>query len=420
MLLLPSLVWLLVPSPHHFLLPPSAAATAGALEPEPGAAPASPRTARVDQPARSRTSAAPAPVAVGPVNGVVLDPEGHPAKGATVAVTCEDRPIAAIADDQGAFQLGPEAAGCTAVARSPDHVASDPVTLAAGRSNTLHLNRGGILEGEVLDEQGAPVESYLLGVESYQGPTTENAPGGATRSIQDPRGLFAWENLVPGRYVLVASAEGRPPARSRAVDVEVGRTTSHVRITLARGATLSGHVVDAATHQPLAGAWVDLDAFTATRAQAIHAVRTDDQGAYSLEGAPAGPFSIRVTHDGYRARVVPGLTTRGASTLQQDVELNKLVDGGPSGEDYAGIGAYLAGSPKGVTIARFVPGGPAEKSGLQVGDLIRRVDGADASILSVNECMQILRGPDGSRVSLQVEREGRSVDVTLQRKALSL
>jgi hypothetical protein len=359
-------------------------------------------------------------VEVGPITGVVLDPDGRPAPKAFVGCDDRDQTLATATDDEGRFTLAAEAAGCLAVAHHPDFVGSERSPLIAGRSNTLRLNRGGGIEGDVVDERGVPVASYLLAFESYQGPSPDSAPTGQLKQIEDPRGSFAWENLVPGRYVLTASGGGRPPARSRPVDVDVGRTTAHVRITLARGATLMGHVLDVATGKPVAGALLALDAFTATRANSVHPVRSDDQGVYALEGAPGGPFSVRVSREGYRTRTVTGLTTRGAPTLQQDVELNPILDGGPTGEDFAGIGAFLAPSQGGVTFARLVPDGPAEQAGIRPGDLIRRIDGADTASLALFECMQSLRGPDGSRVSVQVERAGQRIDVTIQRRALTL
>jgi hypothetical protein len=415
MLLLPALALLLIPRPRPYPLPPPPTPAAVAAPPAPEPA-ATPRRPPPNHPARAAASSDPA--ASGPVKGVVLDPDGHPAKNASVA--CEERSLTATTDDEGRFELGNEADGCAAIARAPDFVPSDRVTLEAGRSNTLRLNRGGSIEGDVVDEAGAPVEKYMLAIESYQGSFSDSAPGGATKDIHDPRGAFSWPNLVPGRYVLVASTDGRPPARSRPVDVEVARTSAHVRIVLAKGAVLSGHVYDAATHKPLPGALVALDASTTTRAQGVRPARTDRHGAYNLEGAPAGPFSIRVSSDGFRSRVVSGLASRGASTMTQDVWLSPLVDGGPTGDDFAGIGAVLAPTSTGVTVGRVIPGGPAEQAGLKGGDLIRRIDGADVSALTVSECTQLLRGQDGSRVSVQVEREGRTVDVPIQRKAMTL
>jgi hypothetical protein len=264
------------------------------------------------------------------------------------------------------------------------------------------------------------VHAAPAAIESYQGPSAESAPTGQTKSIQDARGAYAWEKLVPGRYVLTASAGGRPPAQSRPIDVDVGRVTAHVRITLGRGATLTGRVLDAVTHRPIAGALIAFDRSTNTRADTTVSAHSDERGAYTLEGAPAGPFSIRVVREGYRPRTVTGLTARGAPSLQQDVELNPLVDGGPTGEDFAGIGAFLTASSAGVTFSGFMPGGPAEQAGLRPGDLIRRIDGVDASSYTTAECMQNLRGPDGSRVTVQVERGGQRVDVPIQRRALTL
>jgi hypothetical protein len=412
MLILPALAWLILPRPSHFALPPRASV-------EVPAAPAPSAEASASRPARTVRPVRPGPVEEGPVTGTVLDPDGHPAKQATVACEGHDPPLSATTDDEGRFQLGTEAAGCMAAAKHPEFIASERVPLAAGRSNTLRLSRGGGLEGDVVDEHGAPIAIYLIAVESYQG-TVEGVPAGQVKTIQDPRGAFSWDRLPPGRYVLTASASGRPPVRSRQVEVEVGRTTAHVRITLPRGATMNGRVVDAATRKPIADAMVALDAYTGTGANSVRPARSDANGAYALDGAPAGPFSVRVTAPGYRSRIVPGLTTRGASTLQQDIELNPLVDGGPSGDDFAGIGAFLGPSPNGVTFVRLVTDGPAEKAGVRAGDLVRRIDGVDASSLSVTECMQSLRGPDGSRVSVQVERGGQRLDITIQRRALTL
>jgi hypothetical protein len=423
MLILPALTWLLAPRPHGFAPPPApsgAPVAAAAPGPTATAGATSVRPASFARPAQAPGAATPA--ADGPVTGVVLDVDGHPAKSASVA--CDDRepPITTTTDDEGRFQLGADAAGCVAVARHPEAVESERVTLVAGEANRLRLSRGGGIEGDVVDERSAPLGSYLIAVESYQGRSSEGAPTGQVKTIADPHGAFAWDRLVPGRYVLTASAEGRPPTQSRPVEVEIGRTSAHVRIALARGATMSGRVLDAITKRPLSGAVVALDRSTGTRASAaIPPAHADEGGAYALEGVPtAGPFSVRATRDGYRTRTVTGLTTRGGFTLQQDIELNPIVDGGPTGEEFAGIGAFLAPAPNGVTVSGLMPGGPAEQAGLHAGDLIRRIDGADASAYTVPECMQSLRGPDGSRVSVQVERAGQRVDVAIQRRALTL
>jgi membrane-associated protease RseP (regulator of RpoE activity) len=176
--------------------------------------------------------------------------------------------------------------------------------------------------------------------------------------------------------------------------------------------------VDASSRHAVHGATIALDALTTTAANAIPAAQSDPNGAYTLDGAPPGPFSIRVSHPSYQTRILAGLMTRGSSTLQQDIELHALVDGGPR-EEYMGIGAVLSPSPKGVVVASVVAEGPAERAGLQVGDRIVRIDGADATASPMTECIQALRGAEGSIVTVRVERDGRDTEMSIPRRLFS-
>ncbi|APR83617.1 Hypothetical protein A7982_08966 [Minicystis rosea] len=410
MLLLPTLVWLLAPRPTA---PPRPARRATP------SAPATVVEARLPPPRGTEEPAAttaPAADVEQPVTGRVLDPQGNAVAGAFVS--CDDgRAVPATStDDRGRFQLPAEASGCLAVTTHPSFVASKPVKIIAGRDNVLTLEASGAIEGDVVDDRGQPVTAYQLGMESYQGAGSD-PPTGQTRAIQDARGAFRWENLAPGTYVLSAGAEGRPFARSRPIEVELGRTTHHVRIALPRSATLSGRVFDADTRQPLAGATVAFDALTSSGIGSGFAT-ADESGAYALSGAPPGPFSVRVAREGYVSKIVPGLVTRGADAIRQDVELRRFVEGGPR-DELAGIGAVLAPTPKGVLIGPLVAGGPAESAGLLRGDRIRRIDGEDASAMTLSDCVQRLRGANGTIVSVQVEREGKTIEVNIVRRPVA-
>jgi hypothetical protein len=352
-----------------------------------------------------------------PVGGLVLGGDGKPVAGAFVS--CEDRDDAPAArtDVEGRFRLAASAAGCLAIATHPEHGPSAPARLDASRDNELELGRPGGMNGHVVDEQGAPVASFQLGVESFvpAGSDERPAPNGKTKKFDDPDGAFLLPALPPGRYVLTASADGRPPARSAAVDVEAGRTRHDVRIVLARGGTMTGTVIDGETRAPLAGAALHLDAATWTTAR-LPAATTDASGAYVLDGVPAGPFSVRVERDGYVTRILSGLTTR-SGPLRRDVELAKLGDGG-SATELAGIGAVLAAAsgPGGVTIAAVTSGGPAALAGLARGDRLVRIDGAATDDMTVPDCVQLLRGPEGSSVTVVIGRAGQpDREVTLVR-----
>ncbi|KYF54887.1 hypothetical protein BE04_46485 [Sorangium cellulosum] len=188
-----------------------------------------------------------------------------------------------------------------------------------------------------------------------------------------------------------------------------------MRIVLPQGATLKGRVVDAASRAPVVEAQVELDSVTSSGANAISLVLTDANGEYALEGVPArGPFSVRVRHEDYMAKIVSGLDARGTGSARADIELRMLDDGG-SREELTGIGAMLSVSSSGVTIAGIIEGGPAASAGLQQGDVIVRIDGENAKELPLADCIQRLRGPVGTRVSVGVERDGQVIDVTMRR-----
>ncbi|AUX27309.1 carboxyl-terminal processing protease [Sorangium cellulosum] len=417
LLVAPLLVWLFLPRPAPVMPARPEPAPAELSRPEPEVS--APKEAEV-------VAAAPPPeppppretvvASAGPVRGVVLDPEGRPSAGAVVR--CREPPGASASTDaEGRFELPPEADGCEATAEQAPFGDAEPTRVAAGGDNVLRLLAAGGIAGEVVDESGRPVEAYLLAIESFvpAGTADRGSVNGRARKVLDPAGAFQWGDLAPGRYVLAASAAGRPPARSPSVDVEAGRVTRGVRIVLPQGATLRGRVVDAASGEPVVEAQVELDSVTSSGANAISLVLTDANGDYELEGVPAsGPFSVRVRHDAYVSKIVPGLDARGAGSARADIELRPLGDDG-SREELTGIGAMLSVSPGGVVIADVVEGGPAALAGLARGDVIVRIDGESAADLPLSDCIQRLRGAPGTRVTVGVEREGRALDVTMRR-----
>ena len=83
--------------------------------------------------------------------------------------------------------------------------------------------------------------------------------------------------------------------------------------------------------------------------------------------------------------------------------------------EMSGIGASLSQGARFVEVTMVLPGGPAEAAGVQVGDRIERIDGRSAESLSVNDCVQRLRGPEGTRVSVTLGRGSQHIDLTITR-----
>ena len=72
-----------------------------------------------------------------------------------------------------------------------------------------------------------------------------------------------------------------------------------------------------------------------------------------------------------------------------------------------GIGAFVRETEEGFfEIVRPIPGQPAEKAGLLPGDLVIAVDGGSVEDVSFDEVIMMVRGPQGTDVTLTIAREG--------------
>jgi hypothetical protein len=70
-------------------------------------------------------------------------------------------------------------------------------------------------------------------------------------------------------------------------------------------------------------------------------------------------------------------------------------------------------------ITGVVPNMPAADAGIKAGDRIRKVDGKEAKDLNMPQLLELIRGPAGAKVTIEVERQGETnpLSFTLDRKA---
>jgi len=73
---------------------------------------------------------------------------------------------------------------------------------------------------------------------------------------------------------------------------------------------------------------------------------------------------------------------------------------------FTGIGVQILRHRDGVYVQTPLPGTPAAKAGMRFGDRIVEVDGRDAREWTTPEVSKAVRGPEGERVTLKVERAG--------------
>lgn len=73
--------------------------------------------------------------------------------------------------------------------------------------------------------------------------------------------------------------------------------------------------------------------------------------------------------------------------------------------EFEGIGAEIAIKESQLTIMSPIKGSPAEKSGLQPGDIIYKINDEISHDLSIEEAVLKIRGPKGEKVTLTIIRE---------------
>lgn len=87
---------------------------------------------------------------------------------------------------------------------------------------------------------------------------------------------------------------------------------------------------------------------------------------------------------------------------------------------FEGIGAELSKEGNFVVIVAPIKGTPADRAGIQPGDIIIEIDGEEATDISVTEAVNRIRGPKGEEVVLTIIREGREVVVPIIRDTITI
>jgi carboxyl-terminal processing protease len=81
--------------------------------------------------------------------------------------------------------------------------------------------------------------------------------------------------------------------------------------------------------------------------------------------------------------------------------------------EFFGIGAYLVQEEGVIAIERVMAGLPADRAGVEDGDVILRIDEERTAGLSLEQAVKRIKGPKGSTVRLTLERKGSDKPVEL-------
>ncbi|MGN0954187.1 S41 family peptidase [Dialister sp.] len=89
--------------------------------------------------------------------------------------------------------------------------------------------------------------------------------------------------------------------------------------------------------------------------------------------------------------------------------------------EYGGIGVVMGMDGENqIRIFNVFDGSPAEKAGLQSGDILLSVDGAGVDTLGLSGTAQAVRGENGTDVTIEVERDQETKSFTMQRSSVSM
>lgn len=87
---------------------------------------------------------------------------------------------------------------------------------------------------------------------------------------------------------------------------------------------------------------------------------------------------------------------------------------------YTGIGLYIEEKDGYINVVKTMTGQPAEEAGIKAGDIIISVDGTDIKDLGVDKVSAMIKGPEGTKVKLQVKRGDKTLTFEVTRKVIEV
>ena len=122
--------------------------------------------------------------------------------------------------------------------------------------------------------------------------------------------------------------------------------------------------------------------------------------------------TMKVAIDAMLASMDP-YTNYYAESDMEDVKMQVLGQ-------YGGIGSLIHQEGDNIYVAEPYEGLPADKAGLKIGDRILAVNGESTEGKNNAEVSAAMRGQAGTKVTLRLEREGKTFDVTITRAEIRL
>lgn len=102
-------------------------------------------------------------------------------------------------------------------------------------------------------------------------------------------------------------------------------------------------------------------------------------------------------------------------TGDQYADVMSQIDG-----NFVGLGVEIRPKKDSLQIMSVIPNGPAQKSGLQKGDYIKSIEGKMVNEIGGEAAADMLKGPAGSMIALQIDRSGQPIPFRIFRERVDI
>lgn len=332
-----------------------------------------------------------------PLRVTVLEPNGAPSVHATVMAAEAGRTdiqAEELTDAAGQAVLSLDGLGSDAwrVWSTNGGRQGEAASVSASqRALTLQLKPAARLRGTVRSAGGREVHGFTLTVTAARG--EDDFLSSVERQFSGD--AFQVDDVFPTRVTVTATL---PDGRAGKADVTLASGAEGVvEVVVDAGGAVSGRLVDARTNAPLAGAYVDADG--------IASPTTGADGRFELKDLAPGAHRLTAWSRG--RELVDRRVTLAAGRTQAlgDWRL------GPQRVEPGRLGLSFGMTGRDVVISAVAEG--ADVVGLQVGDVVRSIDGA--VVLDTGEARRRELGVPGSPAVLSLLRGGQPLSLTFIR-----
>lgn len=278
----------------------------------------------------------------------------------------------------------------------------------AGTEVLLTLQKSEVIV-HLKDERGGPVSDGLILARSLETGTTRR------HQVLAPDGVARFD-LPIGRWELSLEA-GR--GRSAAVNVDVTSAGAQAVLTLESTIVVTGKVIEKTSGLPISGARVEAVSGEFGRAMRV-SVLTDARGEFQLPPVQRNS-AVHAEREGFLGqwlRADVGGPLSFALDRPNAQQQQQLAQNGPP--QFEGVGMTLDARQGPVMVVVVSEGSPAERAGVQAGDVILAVGGVPTAGQPLDAVVGRIRGPAGTPVVISFQRGGQSFELTMRRKLLNL